>query len=628
MAINFPPKPLYPLALDSDKTLFKVYNTSQAKTTSNNPAWAEEISIRPVNNDKFEQWGDNGFANISGELFYYDNVEKDENGKIKKLIKCARQIGGKNTTYNKSGTWVRGYVIAEHHNQLVDCMILTEQYILGLQEDVKQLEDVPICADDSLCPEVSFKTSIDTSNANCNEIKLNYDISIKGDFTNFILDFGDGQTTNSSQSGSHIYSVNSKIDPVIKVSNDSCTVVQTPLERSEITEPKPEDPPIVEIPLPPPPVFPNIVVPDCIVPEIDWGFDFPQIVLPQIDINCSSFSIPSFSFPDINFSVGGISIPSNITITPQIPNVIDVIDNIPDVITINGPNIPSLISITKVDIPSQINITPAIPNVINLVPAIPNTITVKFPGGGGGGTISIVSMISQIKLIGPDPIKVNWDPVPTISVNVTCQCCPSPSSTGFMRPMILDDDFIDDFENDKLNLGFELDQNQIGIPSEIKIIAPEFPEIQLKHDIPNFISLISDLPTKIEIIQKDVIPNEIKIINDSLPSKIEITSDNVPRSIKLESKDLPTFISLAIPKFPDIKVDASGIPDSIKVVGIPDVINVTIPSEIKARLELPESLEIPLVYKGGPVPIQFDSSNLLGDGDKPCFALVPCGSQK
>jgi hypothetical protein len=85
---------------------------------------------------------------------------------------------------------------------------------------------------------------------------------------------------------------------------------------------------------------------------------------------------------------------------------------------------------------------------------------------------------------------------------------------------------------------------------------------------------------------------------------------------------------LAVPIFPDIKIDASSIPETIKVTGIPESIEVKIPSEIKAKLEIPENLEIPLVYKGGPVPIQFDSSNLFGAEDRPCFALVPCEPKK
>ncbi len=120
MSIGFPPVPLYPQALDSDYTLFLVYNTSEAELASNNEAWAEEIEIEPVSAESNEIWADNGFANISGELFYYDEVEKDSNDKVYKLKRCARNLGGSKTKFNESGSMVRGFVVAEHHNQLAD----------------------------------------------------------------------------------------------------------------------------------------------------------------------------------------------------------------------------------------------------------------------------------------------------------------------------------------------------------------------------------------------------------------------------------------------------------------------------------------------------------------------------
>ena len=51
------------------------------------------------------------------------------------------------------------------------------------------------------------------------------------------------------------------------------------------------------------------------------------------------------------------------------------------------------------------------------------------------------------------------------------------------------------------------------------------------------------------------------------------------------------------------------------------------PEEIIAKLEIPDNLEVPLVYKGSPIPIQFDNTN-LGDGSGPCFTLVPCDPKK
>jgi hypothetical protein len=127
------------------------------------------------------------------------------------------------------------------------------------------------------------------------------------------------------------------------------------------------------------------------------------------------------------------------------------------------------------------------------------------------------------------------------------------------------------------------------------------------------------------------LPRQIDIVAESIPRQIELVARDVPDAIKLDASSVPDVIRVAATKdFPSVlTVDGSGIPEFIQVRGIPDSIDVNIPAEIVARLEMPENLEIPLVYKGGPVPIQFDTSNLLGDNEEqPCFALVPCNPKK
>ena len=791
MAIGFPPQTTYPLAIDSDRTLFLVYNTSESKLAVNNSAWSEEIEIEPVTEDQDEIWADTGFANISGELFYYDSVEKNdpvgsgallgnivvnknggiasvsvinqgsgyglsptikvkgdghgakikaivEDGKIKsikvinsgfgyrssttsfkfegkifKFKRCARNIGGKKTVLNYAGAWVRGFVLAEHHNQLVDTTIAIERYVFDLEADIALLEKQSSCLDDILCPNVVFDI-VSQEEDNCLGTTVNYRIDITGVLTDFDLDFGDGNNTTSLQNGSHIYAPNTTIDPIITVKNDNCTVVQTPLERTESKSP--EIPAITNplIPIPPPPDFPDIILPDC--PVQDVGFDLPQIIFPQIDITPPCL-------PDLNISIPDISIPSVISFgpIPEIPSFIDF-----------GPvDIPSLIQFGPVpeisasiefgpapEISASIEFGPA-PEISSAsytfgpapeisyesgsftfgpAPIISFATPPSFPSIQFGpapiipnssftfGPAPIVNYESGSYVFGPAPqiifgpapevdanvnvyvsliasvewgnapsiygsfewgnapsiygsfewgnapeISVNWGSPPTINVNVTCQCCPSSSSPAPFRSRdrILDEDFVDNFDENKLN--FELENNDIGIPSEINIIAPEFPDIEIRHDIPEFISINSNIPEKIELFQKNPIihAHEIKFINDQIiPKTIEIKSENMPKSIKLDSSDLPNFISLAVPEFQSIKIDASRIPETIKIVGMPDSIEVKIPSEITAKLEIPENLEIPLVYKGGPIPIQFDKSNLLGDDDRPCFALVPCEPKK
>ncbi len=275
--MSFPPKPVYPLAIDNDKTLFLVYNTTETIITVDNPAWAEEIAIRPQPADQPEIWADNGFATINGELLYYDAVQK-VNGRVSKLKKCDRQLGGEVTRYNVVGTDIRSFVIAEHHTQLVAAIENVEEFVgvqnsddpLSLDYRIRQIADQADCIDDSNCPDVSFHYSTDTSNEQSNRClgtTINYDLTINGGFNTFKLDFGDGNTTNSIQSGSHTYAPNVKIDPVIFIANDTCQIMITGIERDDPKEPKPVSTTTpLRIIVPDPGPFPEINLPD--IPRI------------------------------------------------------------------------------------------------------------------------------------------------------------------------------------------------------------------------------------------------------------------------------------------------------------------------------------------------------------------------
>jgi len=127
LAVPFPPKVVYPLDYDTDRTLFKVYNTSETVLSANLEAWATTINIIPVELEKNEIWSDNGYVTISGELIYYDAVGKDSNGKINTLLNCIRNLGGQPPQYNLAGTDVRGFVLAEHHNQLARAIVNAEK---------------------------------------------------------------------------------------------------------------------------------------------------------------------------------------------------------------------------------------------------------------------------------------------------------------------------------------------------------------------------------------------------------------------------------------------------------------------------------------------------------------------
>ena len=355
MPTGFPPQPSYPLAIDSDRTLFLVFNTSEAKTVAENSAWEEEIEIEPVAGDQREIWADNGFANISGELFYYDAVEKNEpvgegavfgafkvdssgaitsipvieggsgyyhpsisvvgsgkgakveavvengsivaikilvggkgyvsgatlefHGKVFKLKRCARNIGGKKTRFNPAGTWVRGFVMAEHHNQLVDATVAVEKYVLDLEGEIAKLESEPVCIDDSYCVDVRLDTEVIQTNQKCEGTTISYNVVISGTFGSFILDFGDGNSTSAALNGTHNYAPGANIDPIVTVTSDSCTVVQTPTKRSSGRVPESPTTTKFNIPVPQVPAFPTITIPTI-------GTTNPTLELPQIIFPC------------------------------------------------------------------------------------------------------------------------------------------------------------------------------------------------------------------------------------------------------------------------------------------------------------------------------------------------------
>jgi hypothetical protein len=186
----------------------------------------------------------------------------------------------------------------------------------------------------------------------------------------------------------------------------------------------------------------------------------------------------------------------------------------------------------------------------------------------------------------------------------------------------------EDFE-DGFAMQMKPNVTALGIPNEIKIIAPEFPDIRVQHDIPSIIEIKSiKIPEVIQIKAPDKpIPSEIHIINETnIPDYIRLDSSDLPSAINVKS-DLPTQINLVPINIPNrIMIDGSDIPDKIQVVGIPSVIEIKgeVPSEI--FLKMPEDMEIPLVYRGGPIPVQFDLGK-LGDPNEegpPCFAITPC----
>ena len=733
----FPPIPVYPLAIDSDRTLFLVYNTSEAQLTVDNLPWSQEVTLKPVGADQQEIWADNGFANLSGELFYYDSVDKDVNGKVYKLKRCARNLGGKQTQLNRAGTWCRGFVIAEHHNQIVQGILNTEEFIgVNFSEDsstldwrIRHLNLEPIGDDDFQCPDVTLEFEVVSASTDGGTgTTVSYNVTINGFFKTFLLDFGDGNFTSSLQSGTHTYAPTAVIDPVVTVTNDNCQVVQTainrenpaeptvatPITKFEINVPEPNIPTIVipSITLPPvtltqpqiqfpcelaigpigpigsipsiiilEPTIPSVISVDSVsfpsvISVVGTVGDFPSTISVSGEINFPSVVIfdnppefpslivfgpvgsfpstitfgpaPTFStitfgpvsipstipvtFPSTTISVTGITInvPSVITVYDGIPSTIIVEESIPSVISVHD-DIPSTISV-KDDIPSTISVHDDIPSTISVHDDIPSTISVHddIPS-----TISvhddIPSTISVHDDI-PSSISIDWGAVPSVTVNwgepPTLQCnvsitCPTASPMAARQASSYSSDFVDSFSNMNLDVGTQ----DIGIPSEIKVIAPTMPDIHILHDLPSIINIAVPVFPDIKIVGPAIpIPSEIRVYSDAvIPSQIEVVSE-LPSAILLDGSSVPSFIRIEVPdKFPTIQIE--GMPKTIQVIGIPDYIELKgyIPSEININIKPLEDFEVPLVYKGGPIPVRFESLTPSDGEDRPCFALVPCG---
>lgn len=627
---HFPPITVFPLAIDSNETLLLVYNTSESAITADNEPWAEEIPITPVAANKPEIWADNGFATIEEELFYYDAVEKDANNKVNKLIRCARALGGAGTKFNISGTMVRGFVVAEHHNMLVDATVAVEKFVgynfttdtSTLDWRIRNLAKVPIIFDDFGCPDISFTFNIISTDPSEGTL-TSYAIDVNGSFTSFTLTFGDGTSTNSVASGEHRYSPNAIIDPVLTIVNNKCTVVQTQLEREQSDQPVPA---VLEIPFLIP-ILPEIIIPNIVIPSITpipTDVNLPPFMFPCNDfgLNISPINIPSVivlaPFPSIiNISPTTITIsddiPTEISITATIPSTIIVLDDIETTITVTD-DIPTTIVVTDTipesisvsdDIPTSISVSDDVPTSIDVTDDVPTSITVldDVPT-----SITVFDDIpSSISVVFPAPpsIPVNWGTPPSITVTVTCPSSPS-MTVGMGAAMAANESMLMSPED------IEVSYDVSGFPSEVR----------LTHELPSEIILVAPRIEPIELVLPEF--PEIKIALPDTPLMV----DGIPDVLKLDFTDFPRYIELAMPvSMPIIQIDANNIPTTIAVTGFPQSISI---DPIVIDLKTPDF--IPTKYVGDAIPVsvtvqlELNMNKLLLENSEnvQCVAIVPC----
>ncbi len=608
----FPPLPAYPNAIDSDYTLFLVYNTSESKLVADNSAWAQELSIVPVEAGKPEVWANNGFATISGELFYYDSVAFNSNGKVNKLKGCARSLpGGEHTQFNPKGTWVRGMVVAEHHNQLVDAILATQNFI-GFNFDprhptldwrIRNLQALDVIFDDFACPDVNFTFNI-TQNDPVKGITAEYLVEFTTPATNnsYRLDFGDGQFTTTEFSGTHQYALNARVDPVVTCTNDQCQTIITPVERSNPAEPPPAVNPVFEIPVPEFPNVPDFTFVPCNVPPPD--INLPPLVIPCISIEGQIGPIPSvITGPDIN----------------MVSNVV-----------IHGPDNPvqilfSSVEITGTNIPSIILIDPPVPPTIIIDPPIPPTIVIVPPAS---------SIVMALDATDMPRLEVDWSNMPQMNFNLTMARQVRKPTLFAADPHLVKEfgtEFADLFEAaDTTTVEYET----VGIPSEIALIAPDGIKLDMR-DMPKIQIDTSDVNIPpVKLVVDGILPTQINLNGDTLPDSIDLvyTGHAIPvrvepmPALKVEHT-IPTTISVEMSRpIPEKLVVEHNIPDRIILEG-PASIPLVLPKDIGIPVIFPDKMpEIPLVYNGAPIEVKITMDPIIdkaADG-RNCVMITPC----
>ena len=388
----------YPSNLDTDTTLFKVFDTSETVLSATLNSWETTINVVPTEAGKFQIWADSGYVTIEGELIYYSSVTRLSGptaGAVVSFNNCIRRTNGTPAVNYNAGTSVRGYVIAEHHNNLARALVNIETFIGTNDTTDKQsiywklsyINNLPAYTDDAGCPQIEFYYTV-TSESPIQGTEISYVLNIIGtdQYSGFVIDFGDGSTETQATTGTHFYPPNKRIDPIATVNATSCETLQTSAQRVDLNDLQQNNLvgfsfPVIVPALPDFPIFDlnvvnpvqeNIIFPPIVFPCLDIG-PFGPIIVPSTISFVSDYGIPSvITFEDVpvipsNIVItSSVVIPSVINIIDNIPTTITVIDDLPSIIDINS-DLPSIISIIA---PSNMSISLIAPSIINISPTV------------------------------------------------------------------------------------------------------------------------------------------------------------------------------------------------------------------------------------------------------------------
>lgn len=201
----------------------------------------------------------------------------------------------------------------------------------------------------------------------------------------------------------------------------------------------------------------------------------------------------------------------------------------------------------------------------------------------------------SIKFDDPPVLSVIWGIPPTVSCIVTV-ACPSTSTPVEPMPFAFGEgfgtqDFAGEFRDEPT---VPVTINDLGIPEEIRVVVPKFPDIRLAHNLPKEIG-VTGIPEEIRLVG----PEYIEIRSD-IPRSIEVKSD-IPTSIKIEGMPARIVVEPAA-NFPSV-LTVVGMPQILQVTGIPNTIKLEMPDDPVIKLVMPDDPVVEMRYSGPPLQL-------------------------
>lgn len=270
----------------------------------------------------------------------YKEVMRGNDGEILRRVNVLTDIrrGLRNTgvyTHHK-GSYVRGYIMAEHHMLAAKGAMAIQKHIgANFSEDeqsldfrLRDLNEICVEGDDWPCPEITFDFRPVETEDECVVINtFQFNLTVDGNFSSFGIFFGDGQSSTDNLNPIHSYPPNSRVEPSVFASNENCRVANASFEdQAQSVSDIPEIPGLVcpEITVPDIPAIPEALIPNFTAPTTIINIDTPSFPFQSFDFSQSIFiSVPSSisiftSFNDIEVNIPPITVDVNFQDPPDI----------------------------------------------------------------------------------------------------------------------------------------------------------------------------------------------------------------------------------------------------------------------------------------------------------------------